>query len=205
MAKPDRRTERTRAALMSAFVELVLAKGYDGVTVEQVAERANVGRSTFYMHFSGKEDILKQSMARVSMALALIVGHDIAPGLIVHTLLHYREQRTRNRVFFTDPIRQIWVKCVAELIEPRLAKVARIARSRPVLPLPLIALQLAEGQIGLIVNWLLGKAAAKPEAVAEALIAWTRGSMAAFLRCDPAVPLFIPGETLRMIVRPDTT
>jgi AcrR family transcriptional regulator len=202
MAKPDRRTERTRAALMSAFVELVLAKGYDGVTVERVAERANVGRSTFYMHFTGKDDILKKSMAHVSAVLALIVGHDIAPEMLVHTLQHYREQRTRNWVFFSSPIRELWVQCVAELIEPRLAKVARIARSRPVLPLPLIALQLAEGQISLIVNWLLGRVAAKPEIIAEALIASTRATLAVLLRCDPALPLFIPGETLRVVGGP---
>jgi AcrR family transcriptional regulator len=204
MAKPDRRTERTRVALMTAFIDLVLTKGYEAVTVEQVAARANVGRSTFYMHFSGKDDILKKSMARVSMALALIVGHDIAPDMVVQMLEHYRAQRTRNRVFFTDPVRQLWVKCLAELIEPRLTKVARIARSRPVLPLPLIALQLAEGQISLIVNWLLGKAPAKPESVAEALIVSTRAGLAALLRCDPAAHLFIPGETLRVIVQPDT-
>ena len=52
--KPDRRTERSRSALMSAFIAILLSDGYDAVTVERVAERANVGRSTFYMHFKSK-------------------------------------------------------------------------------------------------------------------------------------------------------
>jgi AcrR family transcriptional regulator len=202
MAKPDRRTERTRAALMAAFVDLVLANGFDSLTVEEIAERADVGRSTFYMHFSGKDDILKKCMARVSMVLALIVGHEITSEILVPTLVHYREQRTRNRAFFVSPIRQLWVACLAELIEPRLAKLARIVHARPVVPLPMIALQLAEAQISLIVNWLLGRTTTKPEAIAEALIGSTRASLAAFLRCDPAVPLLIPGETLRVIGGP---
>lgn len=199
MAKPDRRTERTRGALMKAFIDLVLTEGYDAVTVERVAECANVGRSTFYMHYAGKEDILKQSMTRPSSTLAMIVGHDIAPEMVTQLLVHFHEQRKRNRVFFIAPVHAIWVKCLAELIEPRLAKVARLARTQPVLPLPLIALQLAESQIGLITHWLLGKSAARAEAMAEALISSTRASLAALLRCKPETPLFLSGETLRVI------
>ncbi len=74
--KPDRRSERSRAALMKAFIDLVLSEGYESVTVERIAERANIGRSTFYMHYKGKEDILKQSITRPSSHLAIIVGHD---------------------------------------------------------------------------------------------------------------------------------
>lgn len=197
--KPDRRTERSRAALMSAFVEILLSEGYDGVTVERVAERANVGRSTFYMHYTGKEDILRQSMTRPSSGLAAIVGHDVAPGILVPLLEHFQQQRRMNRVFFNWPIRPIWVKCLAELIEPRLARVARQARARPILPLPLTALQIAEAQVGLVAQWLLGNVAAKPAAVAEALIANTHAMLASSLRCPPGAALFIAGEKLRVV------
>ena len=44
MAKPDRRTERTRQALMMAFVGEVLSRGYVDVSVEDIVARANVGR-----------------------------------------------------------------------------------------------------------------------------------------------------------------
>ena len=77
--KPDRRTERSRSALMSAFIAIVLSDGYDAVTVERVAERANVGRSTFYMHYKGKEDILRQSLKHPCSVLVAIVGLDVAP------------------------------------------------------------------------------------------------------------------------------
>ena len=200
MPKPDRRTERTRAALMSAFVNLLLNEGYDAVSVERVAERANVGRSTFYMHYTGKEDILRQAMARPSSVLAVVVGHDLAPEILIKQLEHFNAQRQRNQIFFAGPVRAIWVRVLAELIEPRLAKLAQQARARPVLPLPLAALQIAESQIALISTWLNGKAnAVKAEAIAEAMTASTRAQVAALLRLPPNAPLFIAGEKLRVV------
>ncbi|MEU3371348.1 TetR/AcrR family transcriptional regulator [Streptomyces sp. NPDC006711] len=54
----DRRVRRTRAALRTALVDLVLEKGFHAITVEEIAERANVGRATFYGHYRDKEDLL---------------------------------------------------------------------------------------------------------------------------------------------------
>ena len=54
-AKQDRRSQRTRHLLSAAFVELLREKGYSAITVSDIIERANVGRSTFYSHFHDKE------------------------------------------------------------------------------------------------------------------------------------------------------
>ena len=197
-AKIDRRIERTRNALMTAFVELVLSEGYETVTVDGVAARANVGRSTFYLHYTRKEDILKQSLTRPSSVLAILIGHDLAASALVPILNHFAEQRRTNRVFFVEPIRPLWVKCLAQMIEPRLAQLARHGRGRPVMSLPLIALQLAEAEIGLITAWLTAKPLAKPETIAEALVASTRAMTGALLRLSGDA-LFIPGETLRIM------
>jgi AcrR family transcriptional regulator len=197
MPKLDRRTERTRAALMSAFVNVLLSEGYDAVTVERVAEQANVGRSTFYMHYKSKEEILRESMKRPSSVLAVIVGGNIPNDPIVFWMDHFYEQRRRNHIFFGGPVRTIWAKCLAELIEPRLASLVRHARGQPILPLPLIALQIAETQLALIGAWLNAKPGTKAEAVAEALIQSTRATVAALLRVKPETSLLIPGEKLQ--------
>lgn len=55
----DRRVQRTRQLLQSALSELILEKGYEKVTVQDVIDRANVGRSTFYAHFEDKEQLLR--------------------------------------------------------------------------------------------------------------------------------------------------
>lgn len=53
----DRRIQRTHKVLHEALVELILEKGYEKVTVQDVIDRANVGRSTFYSHFKDIEDL----------------------------------------------------------------------------------------------------------------------------------------------------
>jgi AcrR family transcriptional regulator len=58
--KEDRRIQRTRKALQNALLELMVEKGYDAVTVQDVIDRANVGRSTFYAHFQDKDDLFLQ-------------------------------------------------------------------------------------------------------------------------------------------------
>lgn len=55
----DRRIARTQTALQRAFLALMQEKGYTAVTVEDICREANVGRSTFYAHFTSKEDLLR--------------------------------------------------------------------------------------------------------------------------------------------------
>ena len=58
----DRRVRRTREAIHRAFVGLMQEKGYDAVTVTDIIDRADVGRSTFYTHFTDKRDVLDDSL-----------------------------------------------------------------------------------------------------------------------------------------------
>jgi AcrR family transcriptional regulator len=196
MAKPDRRTERTRAALMSAFVGVLLAEGYDTLKVERVCERANIGRSTFYLHYTGKEDILRQCMQRPSSVLAVLVGNELPPDVLVKQLLHFHEQRRRNHIFFLGHVRTAWTRVLAELIEPRLAKLVRAHRARPILALPFASLQIAEAQLALIATWLTANPNAKAELIGEALVATTHAAVAALLRIEPNPPPLIPNEKI---------
>jgi AcrR family transcriptional regulator len=54
----DRRIDRTRNLLADSLIDLVLEKGYEAITVQDIIDRANVGRSTFYAHFENKEQLL---------------------------------------------------------------------------------------------------------------------------------------------------
>lgn len=62
--KIDRRSNRTRRQLSSALVELVKEKRFDDITVQNVIDRADVGRSTFYSHFRDKEDLFQKDWER---------------------------------------------------------------------------------------------------------------------------------------------
>ena len=56
--RPDRRVQRTRQLLQDALIALVIEKGYEATTVQDIIDRANVGRATFYAHFADKETLL---------------------------------------------------------------------------------------------------------------------------------------------------
>ncbi|MFN8457385.1 MAG: TetR/AcrR family transcriptional regulator [Anaerolineae bacterium] len=58
-AKPtNRQAHRTQMALKTAFIELLQELNYEAITIENIADRANVGRSTFYRHYNSKPDLL---------------------------------------------------------------------------------------------------------------------------------------------------
>ncbi len=56
--KQDRRSQRTHRLVNSAMMELLFEKHYDTITVQDILDRAGIGRSTFYTHYFDKEDVL---------------------------------------------------------------------------------------------------------------------------------------------------
>jgi AcrR family transcriptional regulator len=66
-SRPDRRVSRTHKALKEALTDLILERGYEGVTVQDVIDRADVTRSTFYAHFLDKDDLLMAVLADLEM------------------------------------------------------------------------------------------------------------------------------------------
>ncbi|NJR12632.1 TetR/AcrR family transcriptional regulator [bacterium] len=63
--KPDRRIQRTRQLLRDALLSLIADKGYHEITVQDVTDRANVARTTFYLHYKDIDDLLFSSMAEM--------------------------------------------------------------------------------------------------------------------------------------------
>ena len=65
----DRRVARTRARLHEALLSLLAEKGYDAISVEDICARADVGRSTFYGHFTSKQDLMRSGLRQLRDAL----------------------------------------------------------------------------------------------------------------------------------------
>lgn len=60
--KVDRRVRRTKQAINKAFKELITEKEFDKITINDLSERADVNRGTFYLHYTDKYDLLDQSI-----------------------------------------------------------------------------------------------------------------------------------------------
>jgi AcrR family transcriptional regulator len=60
--KVDRRILRTRRQLAEAMLSLLLEKNYDAITIQDITERADLNRATFYLHYGAKDDLLVNSL-----------------------------------------------------------------------------------------------------------------------------------------------
>ncbi len=80
--KTDARVRRTRDALGDALIALMQEKPFDTITVQDVLDRAHVSRSTFYTHYSDKDDLLmsdaEEFFEALSMALSRMATSRIA-------------------------------------------------------------------------------------------------------------------------------
>src|SRR4026208_715870 len=72
--KTDARVRRTRDALGDALVALMQEKPFDAITVQEVLDRAHVGRSTFYSHYSDKDDLLMSDAEEFFESVAMMLS-----------------------------------------------------------------------------------------------------------------------------------
>jgi len=65
----DRRISRTRMLLQHALNSLILKKDYEAITVQDICDAANVGRSTFYAHYTSKDDLKRKGFEKLHKEL----------------------------------------------------------------------------------------------------------------------------------------
>ncbi len=102
--KPDRRVQRTRQLLQDALISLTVARGYERVTVQDILDRAGVGRSTFYVHFRSKEDLLRSGMEQLRALLVREWKAGSAPGeesvnRLGFTLAYFRHVDSHRQLY----------------------------------------------------------------------------------------------------------
>jgi AcrR family transcriptional regulator len=100
----DRRQQKTRDAIFDAFSSLLSTKRYSKITIQEIIDKANIGRSTFYSHFETKDDLLKEMCTELfehifSKSLAMETTHDFSLAvkdtqtMITHILYHLKDNK----------------------------------------------------------------------------------------------------------------
>ena len=172
----DPRKDRTRSALLQAFNELVLEDRKTEIRVGDVVDRAKIGRSTFYEHYRGADDLFLHAAARPLAVLAdAVVGiRDAAEleGLVEH----FRANRELAQDSFNGPMRDAIVRVLAQLIEDRL----RDRKALAGLPGQLVIHQLAEAPIALVRSWLSSSAPCSAESLAQLICRWSGATVREF-------------------------
>lgn len=181
----DRRARRTRKALLEAFLALIAERGYRRIRVADIVARADVARSTFYDHFKDKDDLLRASMSGIYATLADIADRNAKLENLVGLFAHFWENRRLARELFAGPSAPLGprhgTRHLAAVIAERLAAQARAAKARPAIPLMLAAMQLAEGAMAVLREWVTGKASCGPAALARSVHAAASSAAAAFI------------------------
>ena len=172
---PDDRAQRTRDRLGNAFVELIHEKPIESVTVQNVLDRASVGRSTFYLHFRDKNDLLLSQLEKFleMMSTTLIVrkeaSHRVAP--VAEMFAHIDNQRDLYRILAgagrLNDFFDLAQGCFARGIEQRLRESKRV----PKIPHRELAARASAmaGSLLSLLRWWLDRGAKEPPAEMDEL------------------------------------
>ena len=92
----DRRVKKSRAAIYQAFLSLLHRKSYEAITVQEIIDLADVGRSTFYSHFETKEALLEELCQELFQHTFLERpdGKDLFEAT-THIFYHFRKNQDR--------------------------------------------------------------------------------------------------------------
>jgi AcrR family transcriptional regulator len=127
----DRRVRRTQDLLRRALLSLIQEKGYDRITVQDILDRADIGRSTFYAHYRDKDDLLRAGFQDIRAALATERDGPKRPGSkteLLEPMLAVFDHVGRHRQFWAslsrkggaDLVNRILHQSVSDLVREHL-------------------------------------------------------------------------------------
>ena len=168
LPRQDRRISRTRRQLREALMALILEKGYDAVTVEDITARADVGRTTFYLHYRDKEHLFLESITQIADELAAQMvalfpqalsedqmgDHAMRPILLVfrhaaeNADLYRAMMRGEGGLIATNRLRELTAGYALQFME------LFLRGARTALPLEVVASYFAASLLGTLTWWL---------------------------------------------------
>ena len=166
----DRRSLRSQQLMIDALIELLAVKAYDSISIKEIIDKANVGRSTFYAHYQNKDDLLHNGFERI---LDRIIEHiefrednqdlifDSTP-LFIHARGHFKIYQTLVWGSGYEFLTKRGHTALSEKIEAWLAR--SMAKRLPAdIPLPVLSFSVAGSLLLLLKWWMDNKMPYPPE------------------------------------------
>jgi AcrR family transcriptional regulator len=168
----DKRIQKTKRLLLDSFVSLIIERGYANVTVQDIIDKAKVGRSTFYSHFENKEQLLKgDNMARLLLQNKVLTHASKNSEInFLRLYAHVRENSAlaaeifgnETSVMIKDHIQNIMVFALQSYLKHRVIK-----QKIDLIMLDLLIEAVAAALTCMLINWSLNKMSFSVEVMAN--------------------------------------
>lgn len=165
MTKTDRRIQRTRELLQKALVELISERNYDTITIQDIIDRANVGRTTFYKHYNSKDELFMHCHEAMISEFHMSPFHPLSreellspetPSKVASAYQHLEQRRAQLYPIFQGKDSVLILRQIRDRSAREIEGNLRVAfgEAKSVIPLDMLANYLAGAQIALMQWWL---------------------------------------------------
>ena len=188
-SRTERRVARTKAAIEDAFVALVLEQGYERVAVEDITDRADLARATFYAHYPNKEAVLFSVSNRLVEDLMSRIAYQGGPWNVVRrdaiqtAYKHAADNPGLYRACMSDTrTRQAYLSIVSRYAEQNFRDRLTALGRQPRIPVPVMARGFVGATLAILEAWLAGELEGDVEQLASMALdlfiaggAWANG------------------------------
>jgi AcrR family transcriptional regulator len=193
--KIDRRSIRTRRALRAALIDLILEKGYESITVQDITDRADLNRGTLYLHYRDKQDLLFSSsndvynelVAQFTPISAQNLSMDIPERHLTIVFQHVAANADYYRVMLGEHGVPAFITRLRHLISQvsleRLQELRKLVPAKP-FPSELVVGFSGGAVIGVLEWWLENEMPMTPEELARYTLQLTISGLYATLGLD---------------------
>ena len=183
-AQTDLRIRRTHKFLQEAMIDLITEKGFDAITVGDIAARAMINRATFYRHYQDKYDLVAKIFEETANHLVenmkplpkdpRPIASENPPQVWIQLFEHVAEHARLYRAmlgkngssWFAARMREHAIKLILERERQREHSVRPMQQIDPAMPRELPVIQLSHVLIGTIVWWLKSERSYTPRQMA---------------------------------------
>ena len=163
-SRVQRRVARTKAAIEDAFVQLVLERGYERVAVEDICDRADLARATFYAHYPNKEAVLFSVSNRLVEDLMQRIAYQGGPWNVVRrdaiqtAYQHAADNPDLYRACISDArTRQAYLSILSRYAEQNFRDRLQALNRQPRVPIPVMARAFTGAHLAILEAWLAGE------------------------------------------------
>ncbi len=172
----DRRQQKTRAAIFAAFSKLLAEKSYGKITVQEIIDTANIGRTTFYDHFETKDDLLKalceelfghiiHSAADCTHTHGLYSEGNAPESVFCHLLQHLQENENNILGLLSSESSEIFLRYFKDSLSELIRKqfIGQNRRANLDIPEDFLVNHISGSFVEMVLWWTRGRMKQTPE------------------------------------------